>query len=351
MPGGLPGEPAIERRGQPPGFPAVFGRGDRTGNRFCEIKTRSRFRSNASGDSGPVPQAGEWTWKLGHKTRSRAIGPAATSRRFCGTLNQSAAPGAFATAPRRRDRAGGHARAGPALETVVERQVTQSLRSRSAPTISRGAVGRDAGELGAHRTLETPEIARHLHPQPKLGTVAAQLAKTQRHLGRHRLLAAKHAMQGHPADAELTRRLGNREPQAFGDDLPEQLAGMGRTARRTLRNRVVFTLNGIARGRLGAHRHPRLHSKVIRHGPLTSIAQRPAWSPFSGCSRKPGTSSWRNSVAASNASSRATQRFLRSGRTPALRPVINRSRRALWRKLLITAHNVTSLVTSVKLRT
>jgi hypothetical protein len=64
--------------------------------------------------------------------------------------------------------------------------------------------------------------SRSLHAQPELGAVAAELARPERHLGGDRLLAAQEAMQGHPADAELTRGLGDRELQAVADDLAEQ---------------------------------------------------------------------------------------------------------------------------------
>jgi hypothetical protein len=96
---------------------------------------------------------------------------------------------------------------------------------------SRGAVGRDAVEVGAERALEAPEVAHHLHPQPELGTVATELAETERHLRGDRLLAPKEPVHGHPADAELTRRLSHRQLQPVGEDLAQQLARMGRAAR------------------------------------------------------------------------------------------------------------------------
>jgi hypothetical protein len=61
---------------------------------------------------------------------------------------------------------------------------------------SGGAVGRDAGEVGAQGALQAPEVAQHLHPQPELGAVAAELAEAERHLGRHRLLAPKDRVGG-----------------------------------------------------------------------------------------------------------------------------------------------------------
>ena len=56
---------------------------------------------------------------------------------------------------------------------------------------SRRGVGRDAGEVRAERALEAPEVVRHLHPQPELGAVAAELAEAERQLGRDRLLQAR----------------------------------------------------------------------------------------------------------------------------------------------------------------
>jgi hypothetical protein len=41
------------------------------------------------------------------------------------------------------------------------------------------------------------------------GPFAAEFARPERHLGGDRLLAAQEPVQGHPADAELTRGLGH----------------------------------------------------------------------------------------------------------------------------------------------
>jgi hypothetical protein len=73
------------------------------------------------------------------------------------------------------------------------------------------AVSRDAGEVGAERALRAPEVVRHLHAQPELGAVAAELAEAERHLGGDCLLAPQQAVEGHPADAELARGRGHRE--------------------------------------------------------------------------------------------------------------------------------------------
>jgi hypothetical protein len=92
---------------------------------------------------------------------------------------------------------------------------------------SPGPVGRDAGEVGGERALQTPEVAQHLHPQPELGAIAAELGKAQRHLGGDRLLGPKQPVQGHPADADLTRGLGDRQLQPVAEDFPQKLAPGG----------------------------------------------------------------------------------------------------------------------------
>ena len=96
-------------------------------------------------------------------------------------------------------------------------------------------MGRDAGEIGVECALQAPEVAHHLHPQPELGAVAAELAEAERHLGGDRLLATKEAVQGHPADAELTRRLGDRQLQPVGKDFRTSSPGcVGQRAGRSV---------------------------------------------------------------------------------------------------------------------
>jgi hypothetical protein len=83
---------------------------------------------------------------------------------------------------------------GPSFQAFARNGVGSPRGEAGPPLGSRGAVGRDAGEVGVERVLQAPEVAQYLHAQPELGAVVAGLAQPQRHLGGDRLLAAQQAV-------------------------------------------------------------------------------------------------------------------------------------------------------------
>ena len=56
-----------------------------------------------------------------------------------------------------------------------------------------------------------PQVEALLHVQPKLGAIAAKLAKSNRHFGRHRMSPGHDPVQRLPTYSHLPRRLANRQ--------------------------------------------------------------------------------------------------------------------------------------------
>ncbi len=77
--------------------------------------------------------------------------------------------------------------------------------------------------LGNHKIISALEI------DPQIRTVAAQLAESQRHPGRRRLLLSDNVIEGLPRDAEQARNLGLGFAERRQDVLAEHLTGMHRS--------------------------------------------------------------------------------------------------------------------------
>lgn len=72
------------------------------------------------------------------------------------------------------------------------------------------------GSNGWARLLSRlPDIACHLHFQQQLGADSQRLMKTQRNIGRERLMAVDDARQGSASDAEVSSQLCKGNGSAF----------------------------------------------------------------------------------------------------------------------------------------
>jgi hypothetical protein len=67
-----------------------------------------------------------------------------------------------------------------------------------------------------------------LQVDPQVGAVAAELAKLDRHLGRHRRLLVQDVIERLPGNAEQPRDFGLRLAQRRKHVLPQRFSGMER---------------------------------------------------------------------------------------------------------------------------
>ena len=72
-----------------------------------------------------------------------------------------------------------------------------------------------------------PKLIGLLHPQPQIGTVAAELADPKRHGRRDRSIFGKDAVEQRPCYPEIPGNLRYRPPQRRQNILAKKLPGVG----------------------------------------------------------------------------------------------------------------------------
>src|SRR5205085_6614787 len=91
---------------------------------------------------------------------------------------------------------------------------------------SRDLCSLDGGQLFGDTALGTPEIVRLLHPDPQIRAVAAELAETKGHLGRHRRGSCEDAVKRLPSDAEPLRSVTHGHAERRQYVIAQNLARM-----------------------------------------------------------------------------------------------------------------------------
>jgi hypothetical protein len=108
------------------------------------------------------------------------------------------------------------------------------MRHSQARAVSDGVQGRDLFHRFGKVAPSLPQIVRHLHPQPDVRAVSAQLPQADRHLGRDSRTFGENGVQCLARDAQVLRSSRYRQPQGWQYVFAEELSGVtGSPSRRS----------------------------------------------------------------------------------------------------------------------